>query len=190
MVPIGILSTIVFYAIGQMNWFRRPLKFFVTLLFCLITGASLFLSVVYFKQMIQNQNDNVYTGGNSWVEYPTINLWNGIMALKNVPLWSHILVNPPIGDLLPAYVPVRVYQGSTWEGYGWSERRALSWEFYTGEMSREDLRKFLIDNAISYMFYGPDEKLATKTPTLYPDILEVMYQNPEVTIYKVKTSAL
>jgi hypothetical protein len=113
-----------------------------------------------------------------------------MMALKNVPLWSHIMVNPRIADVLPEYLPVRVYQGSSFGGLDWSQQRALSYVFYTGNMSREQLRWLFTVNAISYVFYGPEEKFATKTPTFYPDVLEIMYQNPEVTIFKVRTSTL
>ena len=191
-VPIGILSTLVFYAAGQMGPLRRPLKHFVTGLFLAGTVLSIFLFVVYFKQISDDQDKAVFNKGGSWVEYPTVDLWNGIMALKNVPLWSHIMVNPRVADVLPVYLPVRVYQGSNalGESYDWYVRRGLSYNFYTGEMSREDLRNLFTENAISYVFYGPEEQYAIKTPAFYPDVLEVVYQNQAVTIYKVRTSAL
>jgi len=189
-VPIGILATLVFYAVGQMSFFRRPLKIFVIGLFTLVLAISITLSIVYFKQMIQSQNDDVDNRGNSWTIYPTFNVWNGMMALKNVPLWSHVMINPRVGDVLPAFVSVRVYQGNPYGDADWIYRRGLSYEFYRGDMSRVRLRWLLTVNDISYVFYGPEEKTSLITPTFYPDILTPVYTNPEVTIYKVRTSAL
>jgi hypothetical protein len=185
MVPIGILSTFVFYAVGLTKWFRRYLKLLIVFIFLLITGASLFLSEVYVTQMLQNQ-DQTAIPGNSWVKYPTTDFWNGMMALKNIPLWSHIMVYPNTANVLPIYLPVRVFLPSTYEGYGWKERNDQSYFFYTGELSNDDLHKLLIENAISYVFVGPEELNSLKTPTFYPDTLDVMYKNPEVTIYKVR----
>jgi uncharacterized membrane protein len=186
-VPIGILAAFVFYAAGQIGWFRRPLKLFITGLFILMLAISVTLSAVYVRHTIQSQNDDVNKRSNSWTIYPTLDLWNGMMALKNVPLWSHVMVCPRVGDILPAYVPIRVYQGNPYGDVDWLERRGLSYEFYTGEMSRRDLWKLLTDNNISYVFYGPEERLAIKAPTFYPDVLEPVYTNPDVTIYKVLT---
>jgi hypothetical protein len=108
------------------------------------------------------------------------------MALRKVPAWSHILVYPTISIIIPEYVPVRVYQTITSEGYDWNQQLALSYRFFRGDMPWEDLHRLLTDNKISYVFYGPEEKRNTVTPTFYPDVLEIMYQNPEVTIYKVR----
>jgi len=189
-VPIGILATLIFYAVGQLDFFRRPAKIFVTGLFLLVLGVSLILSTNYFRQMIQDEDTAVFNLGNSWTVYPTFDLWNGIMALKKIPPWSHIMVCPRVGDILPAFLPIRVYQGNPYGDTDWIPRRGLSYVFYTGEMSMQDIRKLFTDNKITYVFYGPEEKTALKTKTFYPDLLEPIYINPEVTIYKVKTLPL
>lgn len=189
-VPIGILATLVFYAAGQTPFFRRPLKLFVTGLFIFVLAISITLSVVYFRQMIQSQNDDLYNRGNSWTIYPTLDVWNGMMALNKVPVWSHVMINPRIGDILPALTPVRVYQGNPYGDADWIPRRALSYEFYRGDMPRVRLLWLLKINNISYVFYGPEEKTSLVTPAFYPDILVPVYTNPEVTIYKVRTGEL
>jgi len=184
-VPAGILATLVFYAAEHLRWFKRPVKFILYGFFLLSIGVSLLLSVIYFKQTIQNQNTEVSNAGDSWIEYPTMNIWNSIIALKNIPTGSHILENPRIATILPTYVPVHVYQGSN-GGPDWSYLRGLSYVFYTGEMSLQDIRKLFTDNNITYVYYGPEEKTALKTDSFYPDLLDPIYTNPEVTIYKVR----
>jgi hypothetical protein len=184
-VPFGILSALVFYAGGKITWLRISVKHLVNVLFIIVLGASLLLSVVYIQQTIQKQDVDVSSGTYSWVRYPTLDLWNGVMALKNVPVWSHIMDCPTISMIIPEYVPVRVYQTITSEGTDWTSRRQLSYLFFRGDMPRANLRKLFTDNAISYVFYGPEEATVTKTTTFYPDILTPIFTNPEVTIYKV-----
>jgi hypothetical protein len=181
-IPIGILATLTLYAAGKIEYFRRPAQWLVTFLFLLCFGVSMFFSVSYFNQLIQAQNNNRY----SWTIYPTVDLWKGMMALKKAPVWSHVMVLPSIGDILPIYVPVRVYQAWLHGNTDWPYRRGLSHIFYTGEMPPDQLRKLFTENNISYVFYGPEEILATKTTTFYPDVLDVFYANPVVTIYKVR----
>lgn len=186
-IPIGLFATLSIYAASKVPVFRRSLTILVLLLFALGVGISFSLSVVYFNQTIQQQNKAVFNEGDSFTHYPTLDLWNGMMALKQAPAWSHIMVLPRIGDLLPAYIPIRVYQAQPHDGDKyWLAQRGWSHLFYTGEMSQDNLRGFFTDNNISYVFYGPEEKTATLTPTFYPDVLEVIFQNPEVTIFKVK----
>ena len=57
-------------------------------------------------------------------------------------------------------------------------------------MEVNDMRELLRTNKIDYVFDGPEEKSALLAPSLYPNVLEVMYQNPEVTVYKVKKNLI
>ena len=186
-IPIGLLATLSIYAVGQIPLYRRYLTrlVMVLLVFGVILSAS--LSVVYFMQTMQLQDLAVDHEGDSFTHYPTRNLWDGMMELKHVPVWSHVMILPRVGDIITAFVPLRVYQGEPHDGdIHWLAQRGWSHQFYTGEMPLESLRKFFTENAISYVFLGPEEKYAVLTRTFYPDVLEVIYTNPEVTIFKVK----
>lgn len=185
-VPIGILATLAFYSAGRIKYFRRAAHIFVTLFFFLAVAASILLSESYVNQMMQSQDNVLSKDDNGWTVYPSLDLWNGMMALKNVPVWSHVLIYPHVGDLLHAYVPVRSYMGRRYGETDYIARWGLSSLFYTGEMSNEDVGRLFTDNDISYVFFGPEEKYAKKTLSFYDDILEVIYKNPEVLIYKVR----
>jgi len=188
-VPIGILSAIAVYTVYKREFFHRFIKTIILCLFVGLAGLSLFLSGIYIKQMMKDQDKAVYNEGYSFIYYQSTDLWNGIMALKNVPVYSHVLVNPRVGEILPAMLAVRAYQGNPHSFTDWFIRRGLSYVFYTGEMQKGDVRTLFKENNITYVFAGPEEKSALKTPTFYPDVLEIMYQNPEVTVYKVRISA-
>jgi hypothetical protein len=184
-VPIGILATIGIYAWQRSSHvFRLPKGLIQTLLF-LITGLSFILSSSYIQRYMQEQDALVYQNYQSWTIYMTKNLWNGMMALKGVPAYSNVMVLPSMGEVLPAYFPLRVYSATPHSFSYWAGRRYQSYRFYTGEMNPDEL-KFLAENNISYVFYGPEEQAGTTTKTFYPDILEVMYKNPDVTIFTIR----
>ena len=190
LVPVGILAALGVYALWHAFGNRRILRQFAVGLLVVITGTSLFLSVSYFRQKMDAQVKAVDGEGYSWILYPSFDLWNAVMALKKVPPYSHIMVNPRVGELLPTYVPVRSYQSAPLTFVDWLTRRGLSYLFYTGEMTPDERNKLLSENKISYIFYGPEEKSALKTKAFYPGVFQTLYQNHEVTIYKVRQSAL
>lgn len=186
--PIGILSTLVFYAASKIPRIHKILLPLVIIFFLSGLFVSLKLSVTYFTKTLEYQKFAVYNEGESFTHYPTLDLWNGMMALKSVPAWSHIMVLPRMGNIIPAYVPIHVYQGQPHDGdIYWLVERGWSHVFYTGEMPKDDLNKLLTENKISYVFVGPEEKSARKTEEFYPDILKKIFENPEVTIYKVNS---
>ncbi|MBI5614390.1 hypothetical protein HY947_05675 [Candidatus Gottesmanbacteria bacterium] len=184
-VPMSFLATFGVYALWQtIKPFRHAKKFLMTILL-LWTGFSLLLSTSYIKRSLEEHIRSRDKEDFGWTLYPTTYLWDGIMALREVPLYSHVMVLPHVGALLPTYFPVHVYSGPPYSYTDWWKKRYTSHRFYTGQMSGSEVDAFLAKNAISYVFYGPEEVMATKTSLFYPDRLEIQYQNPEVTIFKV-----
>jgi hypothetical protein len=185
-VPVGILATLGVYALWHASRSTVIFKKIAVALLIIIMSLSLLLSASYFRQKLDAQERAVNGEGYSWILYPSFDLWNAVMALKKVPLYSHVMINPRVGELLPAYVPVRSYQSEPLTFVDWPIRRGLSYLFYTGELTPEDRDKLLSVNKISYIFYGPEEKTALKTKAFYPGVFDVFYKNQEVTIYKVR----
>jgi hypothetical protein len=120
-----------------------------------------------------------------WTTYPTNAFWNGIMELKKVPAFSHVMMLPRTGEMITAYVPLRVYQTQPLTFTNWIERRQLAGKFYSGAMSRTEVTEFIKTNGLTYVFYGPEERYEHPTTKLYPDILSPIFNNEEVTIYKI-----
>ncbi len=185
-IPIGILATYAFYAVSKLEYVKQIAGRILGVCFSLLVAISLFLSGVYIQRMVSDQDVAVNGKGNSFTLYADKDLWNGMMELSKVPLWSHVMVLPRVGDLLPAFVPVRVYQGDPYTRQDWLMRRGLSHQFYTGEMSEDALYALLQSNDISYVFYGPEEQYARKTKDFYPEVLDPIYVNSQVTIFKVR----
>jgi hypothetical protein len=184
-IPMSISASLGVYALYQALKPHRHAKKYMAILLLLWTGFSLLLSASYLSQNFKEHIRIRDTEDFGWITYPTDDLWDGIMALRDAPIGSNIMVLPHVGQLLPAYFPVRVYAGPPYSYLNWWKRRDLSHKFYTGSMSKDEVDRFLSENNISFVFYGPEEVMATKTPLFYPDRLRIQYQNSEVTIFRV-----
>jgi hypothetical protein len=185
-VPIALLSTLVFYAVKKVIVGKNLITFALYSLTICIFSLSAVLGARYHLLTMNDQDASVYNHGNSFTLYPDKNLWDGVMQLKTIPPWSHIMVLPRIGDLLIAFMPIHVYQGQPHDGdVDWLERRGVSHRFYTGQMPHEELVSVFKSNNISYVFVGPEESYPRATPTFYPDLLTQIFTNGTVTIYKV-----
>lgn len=185
-IPIGLVSTVCVYAAFQMPFAKKAINYFIYMLLAICMIFSIALSIRFHIQTLSDQIDSIDNKGNSFTLYPTKTLWEGMMALKNTPAWSHVMVLPRMGDILTAYMPIRVYQAQPHDGdVDWLPMRGLSHVFYTGEMTYAEVRDLFLANKIDYVFVGPEEKYPRTSPQFYPDILEKIFENTDVTIYKV-----
>lgn len=185
-IPIALLSTLALYAVTRVQHSKKLAHAVLYGLLVITVSISSLLTVRYHVLSIEDQNDSIQYKGNSFTLYPSRSLWEGMMELKKLPPWSHIMVLPRIGDILIAFLPIRVYQGQPHDGdTDWLVRRGISHRFYTGEMSKEELVDVFAINNISYVFVGPEEKYPRVSKEFYPDILTSIFSNDEVTIYKV-----
>lgn len=106
--------------------------------------------------------------------------------MKNLPQQSNVMVKEYFGEMLPAFGPVSVYIGGGHGFTDWLERRWIAEHFYKAQLSDKDARELLQKEHITHVFWGPDEKSFSNTTTLYPTILESIFTNSDVTVYKVK----
>ena len=92
------------------------------------------------------------------------------------------MVHTYMGEIIPAFASVRVFLGGPHGFSDWQERRTLTEEFYSGQMKQP--KEFLIKNDVSFVYYGVDERELNKTGSLYPELLDAIFENPDVTIYR------
>ena len=122
-VPFGLCATLGVYALWQKIRHIPRAKPVAITLFSIFMAISLFFSFLYFRQTLAAQDKAVFNEGYSWTLYPTYDVWNGMMALKGVPPFSHVMINPRIGELITAYLPLRVYQSAPLTFTDWLVRR-------------------------------------------------------------------
>jgi hypothetical protein len=96
-----------------------------------------------------------------------------------------VLASPTNGYLIPAISLRPVYIGQ-WSLTA-SQTTKIEWLKYFFSSSNSQTRSvFLKINKINYLFFGPEEKTAANFNPAEDKYLENVYQNNEVTIYKVK----
>ncbi len=95
-----------------------------------------------------------------------------------------VLASPPNGNLIPAISLRPVYVGQ------WSlttmQKEKTEWlKHFLSNFDSQTRPAFLKINNINYLFFGPEEKSAANFDPSLENYLENVYQNSEVTIYKV-----
>lgn len=180
---LAILSVTALYFLQNSNHFLnnffRKKKITLCLLFIVFLGGS-----NYFLFL----NDITYYLNPPQIHSPYLSLGEkeAMLWLKNNSLEkSIVLAAPTTGNLIPAVSLRPVYVGQ------WSLTAAQTvkteWlKKFFSEFSDRARAGFLKINKIDYFFYGPAEKSATNLDPDQADYLEKVYQNEEVTIYKVK----
>ena len=120
------------------------------------------------------------------VMYPLTDFWQAIMWLKNnTPETAVVLSKYTAGNYIPAYAGNFVYLGHGSETPHFDARSAQVNTFFSGEETADQAKQFLIQNNITYVFYGPQEKEnAVEDIGRYP-FLKPVWQLPLVTIYRI-----
>ncbi|MBI5071924.1 hypothetical protein HZB93_03490 [Candidatus Falkowbacteria bacterium] len=120
--------------------------------------------------------------------YLSLDKKEAMVWLKNNTAEENIILATPVnGNLLPALSLRPVYVGQ------WSLTAAqtikterLQYFFGTPDSQSQTRAVFLKINNINYLFFGPEEKAVANFNPETDKNLDKVYQNGEVTIYKVK----
>ena len=127
-----------------------------------------------------------------WVEmtkptYPYVNIYipkpvmEGVAYLAaSIPPYSHVLTTFFTGMYIPSYTYASVYVGHELLSPNSEDKLWFSLAFFNGTMALDEARRFLKDNTIEYVFWNVPE-----SPSRYSDILEEVFQNNSVMIFKV-----
>jgi len=104
---------------------------------------------------------------------------------KNTEKNSIVLMYITAGNYIPAYAGNYVYIGHA-NTPGENDKEKIAERFYKGEMGKDEVEKFLRQERISSVFFGPQERSLGGLEDLerkYP-FLQSIYQNKQVMIYK------
>jgi hypothetical protein len=99
---------------------------------------------------------------------------------------SVILASPEMGLFIPAQTGRRVLYGHPFETVNAVQQKAQVQKFFKGDFTLPEQEKFIADNQIGYIFWGPREQALGR-----PDILTSMktvYQIGNVFIYQANSS--
>ena len=111
--------------------------------------------------------------------------WAGINFIKeSLPSRSIILSGPKIGNVIPAFSLQKTYVGHVVLSKEYPVKENNMWKFFSGQFDDSQTQTFVMDNDISYVFFGTEEKSFGK-PELDYSFLFPIFKNSEVVIYKV-----
>jgi hypothetical protein len=100
----------------------------------------------------------------------------------NTPASSIILASPETGLFIPADTGRRVVYGHPFETVNAVQEKAQVQSFFKGTLSLPDQEKFITDNQIGFVFWGPRER-ALGTPVILTR-MKTVYQIGNVIIYQ------
>jgi len=187
--PIAILATYgIFYlknlfiqkvknknitdlVLGQKTAFYMFLIYLFFILFFLSSATILYTDILLYSA----QYKLFYI---SKAEYQSIE-W-----LNNTDKNSIIFSSGLTGNVIPAFVSRQVFIGHSHETANFKEKEEKTEDFFKKYDSNQRL-SFLKENNINYLFFGLEEKLRANFDPNGDNFLQKVYENGEVTIYKV-----
>ena len=98
-----------------------------------------------------------------------------------------VLASYRIANLIPANTPKRVWLGHPFQTPHFEERFAQAYRFFAGKMEESETKLFLKKTKAVWIFWGPDEKsIANLNKIPEEELLELVFEKRQVTLYKVK----
>ena len=173
-IPIAILaSQTISVIISKFNSKITLIGLFV--LYSILTFPVI---VTMFKWRMSFVTNNFPPG----VYYSSKNELSGLDYIKNaVPKNSVFLTLT--AHIIPAYSPVISYWGHLNLTNNFTDKETNLKLFFGNQMNDRQVKEFLIQNSIDYIYVGPEEKKLSPKPISY-DFLIPVYGNNDVTIYK------
>lgn len=89
------------------------------------------------------------------------------------------------GNYLPVYTNTLSFIGHSGYTDNLSAKDSETTKFFKAEMTPEKAKSFIMNNKITLVFQGPEEKILNKN-LLYPEVLKPVYDKDEATIYELR----
>ncbi|MBM3283768.1 hypothetical protein FJY90_06015 [Candidatus Gottesmanbacteria bacterium] len=89
------------------------------------------------------------------------------------------------GNYLPAFTHTTSFIGHSGYTYNIVQKQAQVQRFFENKMEEQEAKDFVLNNKITLIFQGPEEKPIYKD-YLYPKILTPVYDREEATIYTLR----
>ncbi|OGG17626.1 hypothetical protein A3D78_05225 [Candidatus Gottesmanbacteria bacterium RIFCSPHIGHO2_02_FULL_39_14] len=111
--------------------------------------------------------------------------YNAIKYMEdNLKPYSLILSEQMMGNIIPAFIPVKTYVGHFTHTINFYQKEQLTRSFFAQTMKESEAKKLLVDNNISYVYQGENERLINNILLKY-SFLEKIYEKDEIILYKV-----
>lgn len=101
------------------------------------------------------------------------------------PRYAHVLSTFYVGMFLPAFSYTRVYVGHETSTYDFWNKRALSEQFFSGSMKKDEIESLLSLNRIQFVIWDTG-----KIPEEYLNFLTPLAHFEDITVYRVNPKSL
>lgn len=148
--------------------------------------AGLLLVFTIFSTLYMTYKRIIESSENRWI-YLTQQEGAVIEYLKaHGPDEEGVLASYRIADIIPAQTAKRVYAGHTFQSPQFEERMTETYRFFAGEMNDSEAGEFLQRAGITWVFWGPDEKVIANLVTIpNKSIFEVALEDETASLYRV-----
>ena len=173
-VPVGILAALGIRTLTSRLRRARARRIEAILITSCCLSSLIVLAIAL--RFASGAFAEAYVGDDSWkaMQWLSSNHQPGDRALSS----------PGAGQLLPAWAGVSVYVGHYSETLDYFQKIRNVSEVLKPDAPEATVRAFLHDNAITMLYWGPDETLTGFQPASQP-YLEPIHQEGAVTIYRV-----
>lgn len=169
----------VLAAMGAVEVMRKNKRFALPLLFLLILLAPLSSFYVFRRRIADIPNLN------RWM-YLTVDEKKAFDFLETQPKERTVLASYRVSNHLPPHTNSWVYAGHEFQSPDFYARQKEVQRFYGGKMSEEEMKEWLKENNIQYVFYGQEERAINLGKSLSIFFLEEKFNTHGVIVYKVK----
>lgn len=166
---------------------------FLILVFLILLPAPL-VYAIGFKNRVDFVNARVGAGWplvpeGLYVVYPVRDFMEGIYWIKANTKRSDVVLGGTVsGNYIPAYAGNLVYIGHGHQTpFYWHVKLPLVKRFYQGQMTDEEAKKFLLENNISYVYFGPEER-EWRGDELRLSFLKKVYEKGTVSVFAVSAN--
>lgn len=185
--PLGIIAVITIRKLNQ--YLQQRLKFTRLLPVCLIVYLGVSLPISY-SFMVENlafwKNDRNNYSFNTYIPTPVF-VSMKFMEKQVIPYQQVILADFSVGNMLPAFAPVKSYFGHWTQTKDYWEKAKNMENFYMGRMDNNEANEFLEKGNISYIYLGPMERKFGGDIGKYNLALSEIYNYNGVKIFKVES---
>lgn len=142
-----------------------------------ITLPSLYTGVVREYNMIPPGDKLIHMPNSTYAAYSWLDTHTNPQDVVLATFYS--------ATLLPGQSGNTSYWGHPWSTVDFNSKAIKVEKFFTTKMTSPEAYNFLKDGHISYVLNDPDSKNYNGNLLLYSNLFTTVYENPDVTIYKV-----
>lgn len=156
------------------GWFGKAKKIIATFLIILLSGYFIWQTTIVY----------IFLGPVNQTSYLPNQIYSGLKFLGRQPEKKAVLTSVYFGPIVPVFADKNVYIGRMIFTPDLEKKIAIADQFYRGEMSSDEAKKFVNNNQIGFVFLTFYDIYQPQNLEKYT-FLKIIYDKENVKVYKV-----